>query len=153
MSSRLFTQVREKRGLAYAVHSSIEDYLDAGSLSCSAGLGHKNAVPALKVILEQLVDIREHGISPGELSRAKQYISGRLALSMEDSLGLAVFYARQWLLENEIRTIDQTLERINAVDVDQVKQVAQQIIQPQNLNLAAIGPELDEAALKKALHV
>lgn len=153
MSSRLFTQVREKRGLAYAVHSGVEDYLDVGSLSCSAGLGHKNAVPALQVILEQLVDIREHGISEQELSRAKQYLAGRLSLSMEDSLGVAMFYSRQWLLENEIRTIDQTLERLNAVDIDQVKEVAQQIIQPQNLNLAAIGPQLDESALKKALRL
>ena len=151
MSSRLFTQIRERRGLAYAVHSAVDDYLDAGSLTCQAGIGHRNAEQVVQVIMEQLTDIRDHGITEAELVQAKQYLDGRLSLSVEDSLSMAIFQARQWLLEGETHTIAEIASEVSKVDHKAVQQVATDICRTQGLNLAAIGPYLDENKLRQLL--
>jgi predicted Zn-dependent peptidase len=153
MSSRLFTQVRERRGLAYAVHSNVDDYLDTGSLICQAGMGHHNAEQTLQVILRQLADMRDNGVTERELAQAKQYLRGRLALSMEDSLGMAIFHARQWLLEGQVQTIDDILTEVDRVDLDLIRQVAKDVCVPQGLNLSAIGPNLEEADLRQLLDI
>ncbi len=151
MSSRLFTQVRERRGLAYAVNSSLDDFVDAGSLVCSAGLGHANTAPALTVILDLLKDIRQQGITAQELQQAKQYMRGRLALSMEDVLSVAIFHSRQWLLEGNIRTIDEILTQVEQVTVADIRQVAKEIFTPDRLNLAVIGPHVNQSELDKII--
>lgn len=153
MSSRLFTQVREKRGLAYAVHSSVDDYMDTGSINCQAGLGHQNIKQALEVILDQFVDVRDHGITEIELTRAKQYLRGRLALSMEDGLSTALFHSRQWLLENKIRTVDEILQEVDKVELAQIQHVARELFVARGLNVAAIGPQVDKNELKHLLDV
>jgi predicted Zn-dependent peptidase len=143
MSSRLFTQVREKRGLAYSVHTSVDDYMDTGSLVCQAGLGHQTLDQAITVILDQFADLRQNGPAPQELDRAKANLRGRLALSLEDNLSMSVFHARQWLLEQQIHTYDEIMKGISAVDEDQIKQVADEIFVANKLNAAVIGPKVD----------
>jgi predicted Zn-dependent peptidase len=151
MSSRLFTQVREKRGLAYAVHSSVDDYLDAGSIVCQAGLGHHSLPEATQVILDQFMAMGQKGPTAQELTHAKQYLRGRLALSMEDGLSVAIFHGRQWLLEGQVRTFDDIIAGIDSVDLAQATAVANQLFVPSGLNVAVIGPQVDESKLQQLL--
>ena len=88
MSSRLFVEIREKRGLAYAIHSSTDHLLDTGSLSIYAGVDPKNLATAIKAILEELQRLKEEVPEP-ELSKAKELCKGRLLLRMEDSRSVA----------------------------------------------------------------
>jgi predicted Zn-dependent peptidase len=151
MSSRLFTEVRERRGLAYAVHSGVDDFLDAGSFSAQAGLGHKNVPQALDVILQQFTNVRDKGISAEELDRAKRYLIGRMALSMEDNLSTTIFHSRQWLLESRIRTIEEILQAVDAVTLSDISEVANELFVPGGLNIAAIGPAVDQGELQRGI--
>lgn len=151
MSSRLFTEVRERRGLAYAVHASLDDFIDTGSIMAVAGLGPNTVAEAFKVILEQFENVRQGGVSAEELERAKQYTAGRLALSTEDALGTVIYHGRQWLLENRIRTLDIIMEGIRAVTLEDVERVSQELFVPRGLNVVALGPKVDEQALRAQL--
>ena len=141
MSSRLFTQVRERRGLAYAVHTSVDDYLDTGSFNCQAGLAPSRAQEALKVILDEFASVRDEGVTAQELEQAKSHIRGRMALSLEDPLGIALFYGRQWLTEGQPQSIETILQKVDAVTLGDIQRIARQLFVPQGLNVAIIGPK------------
>ena len=140
MSSRLFIEVREKRGLAYYVHSDNEEFHDAGFFVTQAGIRLSNVQEALKVILGEYGKVRDIRVTPEELRRAKDYAKGRMALSLEDSFRVASFYAAQELLRKEIETPDDVLARIEKVTAEDVQRVAKDIFVNQKLNLAIIGP-------------
>ena len=151
MSSRLFTQVRERRGLAYAVHTGIDSYLDAGLFNCQVGLDHGRVEETISVILEQFALIRDERVEDSELQRAKNYMRGKLSLSLEDPLGLNLYLTRQQLLQNRILTAEQHIEKLEAVTADEVQAVAKEIFQADGLNMAAIGPQLDRNRLQRLL--
>ena len=153
MSSRLFTEVREKRGLAYSVHTSVDDYTDAGSIVCQAGLGHQTLDQAIGVILQQFADLRQNGPAKGELVRAKNNLRGRLALALEDNLSMSVFHARQWLLEQKIQTYADIIRGVDAVTENDIRQVAADLFVPQRLNAAVIGPKVDHDHLLPLLSI
>ncbi len=140
MSSRRFIEVREKRGLAYYVHSDNEEFHDAGFFVTQAGIRLSNVQEALKVILGEYGKVRDIRVTPEELRRAKDYAKGRMALSLEDSFRVASFYAAQELLRKEIETPDDVLARIEKVTAEDVQRVAKDIFVNQKLNLAIIGP-------------
>lgn len=152
MSSRLFTQVRELRGLAYAIHTHPDHNMDVGAFKCQVGLDHGRINEAIRVILDEYAKVRDQGISSDELARAKNYLRGRLALSLEDPLGLGMYTVRQQLLLGFVDTVDKYMQAIDAVTAQEVQQVAADIFDEAGLNLAIIGPKLDLPRIESELH-
>jgi len=139
MGSRLFEEVREKRGLAYAIASYTAQYRDCGSLTVDSGTDPKRAAEAVSVIMDELTKLRE-GVTQEELDRAREVSKGRLLLRMEESRAVASFIGVQELLRGEVRTIDQLIGDMDAVTTDDVTRVAQRVLHPEKLALAVVGP-------------
>lgn len=151
MSSRLFTEVREKRGLAYFIKADISPYQDTGILMIQAGLDKARIEPAIKLILNELKEVRERGVTAKELKSAKEYLKGKIILELEDSENIADWYGKQELLLNKILTPEQRLKKIFAVTLDDIKKTARDIVKESKLNLALIGPFKSEKQFKKLL--
>ena len=140
MSSRLFTEVREKRGLAYYVGADADFYMDTGDFSSFAGLEGTKLEPAIGVILGEFKKLKEEKVSEKELKKAKDSVKGRMAISFESSDDLASFYASQELLQKELLTPEEKFEKLNKVSADDIFEVANDIFHTDKLNLAIIGP-------------
>jgi predicted Zn-dependent peptidase len=149
MSSRLFMQVREKRGLAYYIRTQPEAYLDNGYLVTQAGTNINKAFEAIRVILsEYQKTCRTGGISAKELTKAKEFLKGRLILGLEDSQEMDELYTEDYLLENRVRTAEEIIKNIDQVSAESVIRVAREIFAPYNLNLSIIGPFKDDGRQK-----
>lgn len=153
MSSRLFINVREKRGLAYYVRADHESYMDTGTLAAAAGVDLKRIDDALKVILAQFVDLATKKVTARELNKAKEGIKGRIILSWEDSRTIAFGYGADELYEGKIRTQEEVMRAIDAVSAADVLRVAQFMVANSKLNLAVIGPFKDHEHFSKILKV
>ncbi len=153
MSSRLFTEVRERRGLAYSVRASASSYQDCGNLAIQAGLTKARVEEGIRTILKELGDIAKNGITKEELHRAKEYIKGKTILGLEESSALAEFFARQELLTRKMETPEEKIAKIAAVGREDVQAAARQIFRTDRLSAAIIGPFKDEADFKKILKV
>ena len=151
MSSRLFIEVREKLGLAYYVKTDAEADSDTGFLATRAGVDNKNVEKAVATILKEYRKISREKISAGELKKAKDYIKGKTALVLEGSDDLASFYGVQELLEKKILTPKEIYAKIDKVSSRDVMEVAQDIFQGKNLNLALVGPFKDKSSFEKIL--
>ncbi len=155
MSSRLFDEVREKRGLAYYVRSHSDHYADAGSFVSMAGIDPKRITEAVKVIVSEYAKATGGNlkITDEELKKAKEYLKGHLVLELEDSRAVAGFFAHQELLEKEILTPAQVIAKIEAVTTDDIDRVGKAYFQSAGLNLALIGNFADRQALEKLLQL
>jgi len=151
MSSRLFIEVRERRGLAYYVRSSNEQYTDVGNFVTQAGVDVGRIDDAVKVILEEFAKIGEEKVKSEELTKAKEYLKGRLTLELEDSRSVASLFVSSDLLEDEIKTPEEIMEKIDEVTVEDVQRVAKDIFRQEVINLAIIGPYKDEERFKRLL--
>ncbi len=151
MSSRLFIKVRAKSGLAYYVHTSLESYTDSGYIVTNAGVRNGDVIKAVKLILEEYKNVRDKGITQAELQKAKDYLKGTMALSLEPSDAQASFYAGQELLTNKILTQAEKSVKIDQVSISDVKKVAKDIFQPEKLNLALIGPHKNKKVFENIL--
>ena len=158
MSSRLFHEVREKRGLAYYVRTSSDHYQDCGTLVSTAGVDPKRVDEAISVIVEQYQKISNltysassGQISNKELTKAKEFIKGHLVLEIEDSRAVAGFYGLAEILEDKIETPNEYMEKINQVTLDEVADVARTYLVGQTLNLAVIGNFSDGQRFEKLL--
>lgn len=140
MSSRLFLNIREEKGLAYAVDSGLNLFQDTGSVVVYAGVDPERAAEALQAILDELECLRAEPIPPAELHKVKEYLKGRLVLGLEDSFSRAAWVAYQALFMDDIRTPEEVLQIYNAVTAEDVLAVAQKIITPTAYNLAVVGP-------------
>ena len=140
MSSRLFGEVRVKRGLAYFVKTELNPYQDVGSYTIRAGVDKEKVPLTLKVILAELKKIKKYGVSKEELKRAKDYFQGVMLLSLEDSSTLSSWYARQSLFLKQIITPQQRLKRVKAVKTEDIKSLANRLFKKNSFNLAVIGP-------------
>lgn len=140
MSSRLFVRVREKEGLAYSVHASRSSYTDTGAFYIQAGVDRQRTQHAVTVILEELARVKRDGVTTEELAHAKDYIRGKLTISLEDSEEIASYIARQELLTGIIKTPQQYLAEFRRVKRSDIQRVARAIFKPSKLNLAVIGP-------------
>ena len=150
MSSRLFTEIRENKGLAYDIHSYVEHFLNSGSFAIYAGVDTNKAETAIATIVEEMAKLRQ-GIAADELRRAKELSKGRLQLRLEDSQNVALWLGGQELLRREILDIDQVISIIEAITGDELKQVAQEILVDNGLNLAVVGPVKKEEPLLNLL--
>ncbi len=153
MSSRLFIEVREKRGLAYYVGSGIEEYHDCGNLTVQAGLRLSAVEEAIKVILSQLALMSAKPVSASELRRAKDYFKGRMVLRLEDSFNQAMMYTSQELLEGKIETPEEILAQVEKVTAADVQRVAKDLFANHKLNLALVGPFKDQEKFAKILRL
>lgn len=153
MSSRLFHEVREKRGLAYYVRSHSEHYEDVGSLSTTAGVDPKRVAEAVEVIMSEYAKVAagKMDISKEELTKAKEYMKGHLVLELEDSRSVSVYYAHQELLEKEKLNPDEIIKRIDGVTMDQVEEAGKTYFKNAGLNLALIGNFDNRQALESVL--
>jgi len=151
MSSRLFVEVREKRGLAYMIHSGINRYQDTGNLFVRAGLDKNRLKEALDIIIRELNKIAKDGVTAEELKMAQDNLAGRLVLGLEDSSEQAEWYAKQALLAKQVRTPEEEMKRYRQVKIADVKRVAQTIIKMKKMCLAVIGPFVDETEIKRLL--
>ena len=144
MTSRLFLEIREKRGLAYDIHSVVSHFRDTGSLLVYAGVEPKNARQALQAILEELVRLRE-GVTEEELSRTKEFSKGRLFLRLEDTRAVAGWLGSQELLTGQVLTPEEVIARIDDVTGEDLKRVARYLVTGEKLNLAVVGPVSPES--------
>jgi predicted Zn-dependent peptidase len=142
MSSRLFREVRERRGLCYYVYTQREAYHDCGSLITQAGVvnSQEKIQEAVRVIREQHEDIRKGNVSDEELTRAKEMIKGRILLSLESSNSIASYYATKQILEGTVTPPRDIIEAIDKVTKDDVVTVADDVLREDNVTFALIGP-------------
>jgi predicted Zn-dependent peptidase len=142
MSSRLFTEVREKKGLAYYIRTSTQYYLDNGYFVTQAGTDIKKSYETVKIIKQEYEKLasRKHGLTNKELVKAKEYLKGKLTLALEDSKEMAELFVEDQLMEGKTRTPEEILKAVDKVSLDEVLAVAEQVFKPENLNLAVIGP-------------
>lgn len=140
MSSRLFLNIREERGLAYAIESSLNLLQDAGELVIYAGVDPERSAEALQAILEELDRLRQEPPPPEELNKAREYLKGRLVLGLEDSFSRASWVAYQAMFMDRIKTPEEVLRAYDAVTAEDVQTMAQQLLQPTAYCLAAVGP-------------
>jgi len=146
MSSRMFTEVREKRGLAYYIKTAGQSYIDNGYLVTRAGTDIRKTGEAVRVILEeyQKVSRSQLPVASKELNKAKEYVKGKLILGLEDSEEVASLYVDDLLLEGKIRTPEDILKEVDKISVADIKRVAREIFRPENLNMTVIGPFKDK---------
>ncbi len=139
MSSRMWNEIREKRGLAYYVYSMVSYFQEAGLFAIKAGVRNDQVQEAVGVIKKELTNIGET-MTNEEFQDAKEGIRGRILLSLESTNNLAEWAADTWLREGKIRTVKETLELIDSVKIEQVRDLAEEYFQSGKLYLAAIGP-------------
>ncbi len=152
MSSRLFTEIRDKLGLAYQIHSYVEHLLDSGSVTIYAGVEPKNLRVAIEAILEQLALLKEP-IPESELSKAKELSKGRLLLRMEDSRSVAGWAGGQEALTGRILSVDKVISIIDAITAEELKQIAEELLVSGQLRLVIVGPIADDEPLDKLLKI
>jgi predicted Zn-dependent peptidase len=139
MSSRLFQEVREKRGLAYSVYSYHTMFVDAGLFAAYAGTTPGRAGEVLSILREQLQDVADGGLSEREFERAKGHMKGSLVLSLDDPSGRMSRLGKSEISHGEILTVNDTLKRIDEVTYDGARGVAKRVLS-QPMSLAVIGP-------------
>jgi len=139
MSSRLFLEVRERKGLAYDIHSYTEHFASSGSVIIYAGVEPARLNECIRAVVMELGRIRE-GARPEELARAKELSKGRLELRLEDTQNAAMWYAYQQLLNGEILPVEEVCARIDTVTSAEIEQLAAQLLSTSQLNVAVVGP-------------
>lgn len=140
MSSRLFLELREKRGLVYDVSSYTSHFLDAGAFNIYTGVDPKNAVEATKCIIGELERIRDHGPTMEELTKARELSKGRMMLRMEDTRSVSGWIGAQDLLLGFVRTIDEAVAEMDSVTIEDLQRVAAELHDPKRAYLAVVGP-------------
>ncbi len=150
MSSRLFTEIRDKRGLAYSIHSYVDHLLDSGSITICAGVDPKNLPVTIQAIVEQLSLLKEP-ITEAELSKAKELTKGRLLLRMEDTRDVAGWMGGQEILTKRILSVDQVVALFDAITADELRQLARELLVGERLRLAVVGPVSQEEPLEESL--
>ena len=140
MSSRLFTEVRERRGLAYYVFATNHAYTDAGSLYAQAGVDIERIDDAVETVAAELRKIAAEAVPDEELLKAKSFAKGRFALQIESPHGLIMFGLRREVLEGQAPEPDEVVAGIEAVTAEDVQRAARDLIDDGALRLAVIGP-------------
>jgi predicted Zn-dependent peptidase len=144
MSSRLFSEVRERRGLAYYVFAANQSYTDAGSLYSQAGVDIARADEAVKTIAHEFHRIASEAVPADELEKARALAKGRFVLRLENPQGMTMFGLSREVLEGRAVEPQEVLEGLDAVTAEDVQRVAEDVIGSNGINLALIGPFEDE---------
>jgi len=139
MSSRLFIQIRERRGLAYMIRSGRENFIDTGYVYIQAGLEPKNITKAIDVVLKEIEKLIQKGVTKQELDDAKTHVRGAFTLAQESSSFQANWYAKEALFANEIHTPEEWLELLDKVTEKDIIRIAKKIFVPSKMRVAIIG--------------
>ena len=153
MSSRLFIEVREKRGLAYSVHAWAEKYPDTGYFVVQAGVEHAKLEKTVETILAEFRKIKRTKVSPAELNKAKSYIKGTMTLALETSDEIASNAVPSLINIGRIRELEEILKGVDKVTAEDIERVAKDILQSNKLNLAIIGPHFKKDGIRGSLHL
>jgi len=154
MSSRMFSSVREEKGLCYSIGSSVDSYTDCALFSTRAGVTIERTKEAIEAIKEEYLKITtETGKPTGEeLERAKNYYKGKLTLSMEDSESVANFLGTQFVLKDDVKSLNEYFALIESVTISDIVEVAKELFVPEKISMALIGPfEGQEKELEEIL--
>jgi predicted Zn-dependent peptidase len=146
LSSRLFMNVRERQGLAYSVSAGLENFVDTGEFEVSAGVNTAKAPQAVAAILDELRRIATEPVESSELNKAKNQIRGSLEMAMEHNSTVADRAATQMILLGQLRSVEQTLQEIQAVTAADIRRVAAEMLRPGRLRLGVISSDPDPAA-------
>jgi predicted Zn-dependent peptidase len=139
-SSRLFQEIREKRGMAYAVYSFVSQYTDTGQIGVYLGTREDNLAEALAITAEQIADIGGGNLPARELERAKENLKGRILLSMESTSTRMNRLGKTLVADSELLSLDRIVAEIDAVDAESVCSLAAALLEPELLSVAGIGP-------------
>lgn len=140
MSSRLFQEVREQRGLAYAVYSYVMAYRDSGIFTVYAGADPSNALEVVRLVMKEFRKIKDEGITPAEEERVKNQIKGNLVLSLESSSSHMSRIARQEMYYGKHISVEDILKGVESVTRAQVQNVARELFDREHISLAMLGP-------------
>lgn len=150
MSSRLFMEIREKRGLAYSVYTNVDTHHDSGYLVAKMGVAHKNLALATSLVWAEFTRLKTELVGEQELARAKEYLKGKAVMDLEASDEVAQFFGEQELVRGKIMTLEELFAKLEKVQAADIRRVAQDVFKAETLNLAVVGPHKD-LALKKML--
>jgi len=139
-SSRLFREIREKRGLAYSVGSYTEQYVDRGMVAMYVGTREENVAETCEIIGRELAALRDGGVSQEELARAKEHVKGRMVLTMESTSSRMTRLARALLFGLPVLSLDEMLEKVDEVTSEDLAELAVDLYDPAHLSAACIGP-------------
>jgi predicted Zn-dependent peptidase len=148
-SSRLFQEIREKRGMAYSVYSYSSQYSDSGQVGLYVGTREENLASCLEIAVAELADLAAGNVRPEELVRAKENIKGRLLLSLESTSNRMTRLGKATITETPLLPIEEIVRRIDAVESDDVSELAGELLAPERLSAAGIGP--DETRFREAV--
>jgi predicted Zn-dependent peptidase len=152
-SSRLFTKMRDELGMCYYTRADVDSFTDHGFFAVSAGVGNARFEEAVKVIMEEFKKIRDIKISEKELQKAKDFLLGKLATSLETSDAWAMYYGFQELHHEKIETPEDIVKKINKITAKDIEKVLKQIFDISKFNLVAVGPQKITPSLKKLLKI
>jgi predicted Zn-dependent peptidase len=152
-SSRLFLQVREEAALAYDVHSFHVEYADCGALQVYAGVDPEDLPAAVRAILGELARLRDERVGPAEMAKAKAYARGRLELRLEESRNLVAWLGVQEALHDRVLSVDEAVDRLEAVDADEVAALAGRLFRDEALAMAVVMPRGRAAGLEAAFRL
>jgi predicted Zn-dependent peptidase len=139
-SSRLFQEIREKRGMAYSVYTYASQFVDAGQVGLYVGTREENLDECMDIVAAELRDVASGNLRPGELDRAKENVKGRLLLSLESTSTRMTRLGKALVTGVEIVSVEETIERVDAVAPDDVVALAAELFAPEGLSAAGIGP-------------
>jgi predicted Zn-dependent peptidase len=140
MSSRLFREVREKRGLAYSIHTDIDRYLDTGAFVISAGVVTDRAKEAVTTVLREMSRLKTKPVSKRELGRAREYTVGQIEMGMDRVMSLMMWAGENLLLSGKTVSPEETIRNFRAVTSEDIQRIANQFFLEDRLNLAVVGP-------------
>jgi predicted Zn-dependent peptidase len=151
MSSRMFLRIREAKGLCYYISTETDHYLDAGAISTRAGIDQSRLHEAIQAIAHEYLLCAKEGVTEDELTRAKEYLKGKITLNLEDSEERAHFYGKQQLLYPAVRDLPEYFREIDKVTKDRVDALAKRLLRPEEFRLVVIGKEDNKAKLESVL--
>lgn len=153
MSSRMFEEIREKRGLAYAVRTHTNNYIEAGSLMTQAGVPHEKVMETIEAIVGEYKKVKDEEVSEEELARAKEVLTGHILIKLEDSEDLSHYYATDLLILGKVITPEELIQIYSKITRGDILKVAKKYFTKENFGLAFIGPEIDEKELEEILKI
>lgn len=151
MSSRMFMSVREAQGLCYYIRTNSDNFVDTGILSTGAGVQLERIDDAIKAIVEEYAKIRSEKVPEEELQKAKNFIKGKMVLRLEDSEEYAHLLGKYELLHDEAMRPEEIMKQLEAVTVEDIQRVAEDLLKPEKMKVAVIGPYDDKSRFEKLL--
>ncbi len=139
MSSRLFVEIREKRGLAYSIGSTMKMLHDTGMFMIRAGVDNQKIVETIEVVLAELEKIKRNSVGQGEFTRGKDYLMGQLVLGLEDTLEHMLWLGEGVISKDKLKSVSEIIAKFNKVTIADIKRVAQEILDTNRFNLAIVG--------------